>query len=165
VPFTGRTNDAADEKEFIAGAVFAPGQDLTAPIYNMLTLVEAPMPTKSLFSREECAHCDKFLTFLDYIGKAYALLSKRVRGRNPVYDDVIHRLAFAFTISPSICAYRVLTNTVHNRTVVYAASLSFSPMKKNCRFWSEQFLPGKLLFGFRRNIITNPFLRTPFHLG
>ena len=84
--------------EFITGTIFIQGQHITAPLYNMLEMIDAPDPRMPL-KRE--SHTEKYLDFIDYIQKTHAFFrdKKNVRGsQTKPYDDLIHRIAFSFTL-------------------------------------------------------------------
>ena len=101
----GRAREKAqtekEKGEFIPGDLFIEGQPPTTLLYNMLAMIDAPDPRIKLEKVKQGSRTEKYLDFLDYIQKVHALFKKHVRGRHPATDDVIHRVAFAFTIGLS----------------------------------------------------------------
>ena len=83
--------------EFIPGTIFVPGQHLTAPLYNMLTMIDAPDPRLPLVRDHQT---EKYLDFMKYIQDVHEFFwdTKNIRGRNKAFDDIIQRIAFAFAI-------------------------------------------------------------------
>ncbi|MDR0328208.1 MAG: hypothetical protein LBI05_07945, partial [Planctomycetaceae bacterium] len=85
--------------EFIPGSVFVEGDPLTAPLYRMIALLDAPDPNAPLLRETDSTASEIYLNFLDYINKTHELFQRSVRGKqHSVYDDVIHRIAFVFTL-------------------------------------------------------------------
>jgi hypothetical protein len=90
-----KKQSTCEKGEFVAGTIFVPDDLPTNALYRMLAAVNVPAPETPLIKSPE--H-DTFLTFLNYIKETHGLFQKHVWGRNPVHDDVIHRISFVFTL-------------------------------------------------------------------
>jgi hypothetical protein len=87
-------------EKFIPGSVFKLNDPETAALYRMMELLGAPFPVAlPLIPEKYCEErADIFLNFLQYIGETHKLFAKYHNGEKPVHDDVVHRVAFAFTV-------------------------------------------------------------------